>query len=158
LLSGICNGSCCVVFPLPGHDPSRDWSKTHQGTYIADMILPLTLEAAKERWALYGLGDWPEPFFGPYPGKMFSCRHWDTETRLCTAYEARPDMCRDYPYGGPCNAGCDFQVEITPDILRRYGVMTASPKFDWTGWRWDRRLRGYHVDPDYAPTDEDWPN
>ena len=30
----------------------------------------------------------------------YSCKHWDTETRLCRIYEQRPQMCRDYPEPG----------------------------------------------------------
>lgn len=30
------------------------------------------------------------------------CRFFDTEARRCTIYEARPDVCRDYPNGNTC--------------------------------------------------------
>lgn len=30
------------------------------------------------------------------------CRFFDTRVRRCTVYEARPDVCRDYPNGGKC--------------------------------------------------------
>lgn len=33
------------------------------------------------------------------PG-LFTCKHWDGATRLCTIYERRPQMCRDYPEPG----------------------------------------------------------
>lgn len=29
---------------------------------------------------------------------VYSCRHFDAVTRLCTAHEKRPDMCRGYPW------------------------------------------------------------
>jgi uncharacterized protein len=30
------------------------------------------------------------------------CRFFDTEQRRCTVYEARPNVCRRYPYGKVC--------------------------------------------------------
>jgi len=30
------------------------------------------------------------------------CRLFDRDTRRCTAYEARPHVCRKYPYGNTC--------------------------------------------------------
>jgi uncharacterized protein len=30
------------------------------------------------------------------------CRFFDTEERRCTVYEARPNVCRRYPYGNVC--------------------------------------------------------
>jgi len=30
------------------------------------------------------------------------CRFFDTDERRCTVYEARPNVCRRYPYGNVC--------------------------------------------------------
>jgi Fe-S-cluster containining protein len=30
------------------------------------------------------------------------CRFFDTDERRCTVYEARPNVCRKYPYGNSC--------------------------------------------------------
>jgi len=30
------------------------------------------------------------------------CRFFDTDERRCTGYEARPNVCRKYPYGNRC--------------------------------------------------------
>ena len=30
------------------------------------------------------------------------CRFFDTKERRCTVYEARPNVCRKYPYGNQC--------------------------------------------------------
>jgi len=30
------------------------------------------------------------------------CRFFDTDERRCTVYEARPNVCRKYPYGNAC--------------------------------------------------------
>lgn len=38
----------------------------------------------------------------------FTCKHWDTETKLCGIYETRPEMCQTYPEkDNPCDLpGC----------------------------------------------------
>jgi Fe-S-cluster containining protein len=44
---------------------------------------------------------------------FYTCKHYDTETTLCTNYENRPRMCSDYPYEGKkcnysqCGLNCD---------------------------------------------------
>lgn len=39
--------------------------------------------------------------------QRFTCRWHDSESGDCTIYSARPAMCRDYPYGNPCQEpGC----------------------------------------------------
>ncbi len=37
------------------------------------------------------------------PNHYYRCKHFDSKERLCTIYEHRPVMCREYPYGDPCN-------------------------------------------------------
>ena len=44
----------------------------------------------------------------PHDGKltfMWTCNHFDTETRLCKIYEDRPKMCRDHPGKSECKYG-----------------------------------------------------
>jgi len=43
-----------------------------------------------------GLRHQKDEFFGQV------CHLFDTKTRRCTVYEARPEACRDYPYGKTC--------------------------------------------------------
>lgn len=33
---------------------------------------------------------------------QYTCKHYDKKTKLCTIYEIRPRMCRDYPNGHAC--------------------------------------------------------
>lgn len=42
--------------------------------------------------------------YGPTGARSYwyRCRNYDTESRLCTAYDSRPDMCRNYPYRSTC--------------------------------------------------------
>jgi Fe-S-cluster containining protein len=57
----------------------------------------------------------------------YTCRAWDEDTRLCTIYEDRPNMCRGYPYGNACSHGCDWQA---PDeVLIETGYMTPEAWF-----------------------------
>ncbi|NUO50701.1 MAG: YkgJ family cysteine cluster protein [Polyangiaceae bacterium] len=41
---------------------------------------------------------------------IWTCAHFDVETRNCGIYEKRPRMCREYPYGRPCELpGCTLE-------------------------------------------------
>lgn len=44
----------------------------------------------------------------------YSCNYWDSETRLCTAYEHRPKMCSEYPYDGICGV-CGMKGPRAPE-------------------------------------------
>lgn len=112
-MSGRCSGACCAVFWLP-HTPDELRARTLEaepdGTQtvlvdaaqIADMVIPLTPAEATAR---------AERFEFPAPTRaeaLYTCRHWDEDTRLCTIYADRPGMCRGYPYGKACDHGCGF--------------------------------------------------
>lgn len=44
-------------------------------------------------------------------GYRYTCKYFDTKTNNCINYKNRPDMCRDYPYGGTCKyKGCTLDV------------------------------------------------
>ncbi len=50
-------------------------------------------------------------------GYWYTCRHLNVMTGDCTNYEGRPNMCRDYPYGGACNyAECTWDDGKNPPI------------------------------------------
>ena len=99
-----CHGGCCARFDVA---VGNKWvtlpelrarleagERVQDGEYIAAMLIPLE--------------DWdPE---GDEPPK-FTCLHWDPGTGLCTEYEARPQMCRDYGTEAKrcvhgCGGGC----------------------------------------------------
>lgn len=41
---------------------------------------------------------------------VFTCRHFDRETRNCMIYETRPEVCRTYPNGRSCTfEGCTLE-------------------------------------------------
>lgn len=149
-----CRGACCALFPLA---PPADWDETPERRYIRDMLIPLTEEEAVARYARLGYGDrlpWEPARLGPEQ-TLWTCRHWDEQTRLCTAYEARPRMCRDYPYTGACERdACSYAAP--PDVeksWRAYYARQAAPGWSWRGWRWDRRAGGYRHDELAAPED-----
>lgn len=110
-----CGGKCCVAFCLgPGHTLEEfraEHEKYIDGPYILDMVVPLTRLEAEQRAAKFDvdLGDVDVP--------RFTCKHFDEKTMRCGAYEARPDMCRRYPYERGCEHGCDCvgKAHANPD-------------------------------------------
>jgi len=94
---------------MPLADLTADPDVFADGPYLLDMLIPLNGVQAREREAHF---DVLEPATGT---ERFTCRHWDEETRLCTAYDARPAMCRDYPKGA-CQHGCDSVREPDPEV------------------------------------------
>lgn len=110
-----CPGGCCAVFWLPREVPEGVADRE----FILDMRIELTPEQASERWAKFVGSAQPVAMKRSAtevtaPGverPAYTCRHWDEQTRLCTVYDQRPMICRDYPYGQPCSHGCDYQVD-----------------------------------------------
>lgn len=110
---GACTGDCCSSFPVANVE-----ADTHEGIvskllasawgsdphpddrFIAEMVIPNGFDRGVP---------------------MFTCKWWDVETRLCTVWENRPDMCRGYPNypghecphpdcDGDCDHGCTYRV------------------------------------------------
>lgn len=109
-MSDRCSGHCCRVFFLPRTPAElhawRDGTTTVNGStaeaeFIADMVIPLYESKA---------GD-PSPITKkpqPQDAWYYTCRH-RLPNGNCGVYEARPSLCRDYPYGGPCEyPGCTW--------------------------------------------------
>jgi Fe-S-cluster containining protein len=120
-----CTGACCAVFAFL--DPSVPrFSTILEAEYLADMLIPLDLMAAAERLERPGIDppadggeahyDWDGRVLDNPERRLMTCRHWDETARLCTAYDQRPRMCRDYPYygdngGKACDYGCGFTLD-----------------------------------------------
>ena len=71
-----CSGNCCLSFCLSQKMVDglrKDPEEWEDGPYIAAMLIPQE-----------------EPLH-------FTCKHHDPESLLCMAYEARPEMCRNFP-------------------------------------------------------------
>lgn len=81
-----CTGHCCKAFEVP-LSLILTQSNIQDGHQIRDMIIPL--EETRDGFWL--------------------CGCWYFDGKDCTIYETRPRMCRNYPYGRPCNFdGCTF--------------------------------------------------
>jgi Fe-S-cluster containining protein len=129
-----CDGRCCAVFPLsrqPRFLLEPPGSASYDAVFIADMLVPLTQYEAEKRYHDLGYGTLPE-----FTQALYTCRHWDTETRLCTAYDQRPWLCRDYPYWGDCDRkaegcnyrqGLDYFIRCAKDDWDRLGGLTEEP-------------------------------
>lgn len=111
-MSSTCGGQCCAVFWIPNYDDLRERPERYDdGAYILDMLRPLTREQARVRGLLHGVE--VSKLLRPSRNEgaiLATCKHWDEETRLCGAYESRPRMCLDYPYGNGCSHGCDYDI------------------------------------------------
>lgn len=103
---GVCPGFCCAAFHIArdvADDLFADPESYRDGLFLVEMLIPLEPEEAQRRHReLMRLHGWIPDEGEPY----FTCRHWDPETRLCTIYEQRPQMCRDYGVATPCCHGC----------------------------------------------------
>jgi Fe-S-cluster containining protein len=94
-----CSGNCCSEFYLPFDKEAialiTDAPGETEIAYIKDMVIHLT--------------DFVNPVNGD-KGGLYTCKHWNSVTKLCKEYEKRPRMCRDYPYGKKCqyDASCDL--------------------------------------------------
>lgn len=92
-----CGGLCCRRFFLPLTPDELACPDTMatkaDGAYIADMVIHLKTVDDQS---------------------FYTCRHL-REDGLCGSYETRPQMCRAFPYGGPCPfPGCPSGVPSTP--------------------------------------------
>jgi Fe-S-cluster containining protein len=108
-----CSGACCAAFPLSS-SRAKLWidQDVPDGLDILAMIVPLTLDELVERAQRFGIAGEPcDP-----EREHFRCVHWDEQTRLCGNYANRPEMCRAYPYGKPCEHGCDADWDHAPRV------------------------------------------
>jgi Fe-S-cluster containining protein len=91
-----CPGYCCSHprIAVTDHDLRR--LAAHAGISVA---------AARKRFTYrYRAGEVDEWIMRHHKDDVYRsvCRMFDRETRKCTVYEARPYVCRRYPYGATC--------------------------------------------------------
>ncbi len=100
------------------HEKLADGINYIDGEYIANMLIPLTLDQARERAERFGITVPSYEFLGNRWKKdtpLYTCKHWNEETRLCSAYDSRPTMCAKYPYEGICeHCGWSNSTDETP--------------------------------------------
>jgi Fe-S-cluster containining protein len=134
-MPGECSGKCCAVFNYPTtpdklrlRSEGREGFWPDQDRFLADMLVSLTPDEAEER-ALrfeitppsgFNLASWAEQ------GLLYTCRHWDEESRLCTVYEDRPQMCREYPYAGRCQHDCDCTFTCETHIRTKWAASNVA--------------------------------
>ena len=92
---GRCTGHCCRAFPLPfgPQELSPEALKLRplmDGEQVAAMVTYLG-------W----LEDPPEPHCSLGGAHYYTCKNLQ-DNGDCAIYEARPEMCRGYPYEGEC--------------------------------------------------------
>jgi Fe-S-cluster containining protein len=132
-----CGGACCRAFTLPvDYDTLRrsyEWwlrdgnninsnvlekaGVTIPFNYyrpIADihLIFPMVIPLGKHDKTPQG-----SPVNTPVD--WFTCKHFDKGMSLCTIYDHRPQMCRDYPYGSWCTyPGCQHDRAETDEVRK----------------------------------------
>jgi len=115
-MTSTCPGDCCEDFTFPKYPKDQllniliaTWPAYYRydgpgereliyGPNDTDeSVRARTLDALKIRDMLIAKGKGEDGY------ERFTCRFFDTDTRLCTNYENRPKMCRNYPDGNPCH-------------------------------------------------------
>jgi Fe-S-cluster containining protein len=119
-----CGGQCCERFIIGKdlEDIKREylnWKEDCEGTPMVmnggEGKLKSTFYS-QDIYLIYPmLIDLGEHYFEPYAPEVktdfkvrhYGCKHFDPRTRLCTIYDIRPSMCRNYPNGRVCHfKGC----------------------------------------------------
>lgn len=95
---GRCTGHCCKEFTLPSYPKIRQRARMgdDDARHVLDLIIPLggtTHNRSGERIYIY------------------TCKELQPNGD-CGIYAERPHMCRDYPYGRPCEQpACTMNAE-----------------------------------------------
>ena len=122
-----CDGRCCELFALskPHEHLIAHQTDIQDGETIAGMVISQGQSND---------GVW-----------LFSCQHFDTDSRRCRIYEQRPDMCRRYPYDGRCGfCGYVESVEHSSErVVFPYDVgVTLSGHAGWYTLADGTKVRG----------------
>lgn len=127
-----CNGcgACCHPFQMP-YSPADIERMTKLGrldpneaAFYRDHLTPMPRREARRL-----IGHWAGPFsvfvdqvtqeITTVWQHYYRCDLYDAETRRCTDYEHRPDVCRDYPWYG---TGPDPNKVLPPTCSYRADV------------------------------------
>lgn len=92
-----CGGYCCERFRIRNYLTSADQSFSLEqiqelaegGSPDIKKVAAMLVYLGKSKVNGNGLEDEVESHW-------YTCKHFDTETRLCKDYEERPDMCRNH--------------------------------------------------------------
>ena len=99
-------------------DEIRD--RMEDGEQIADMVVPLSVAEANERLERFGAD---REYERDAEGFVYMCRNFDEATGLCTIYDQRPQMCRDYPYARGCEYECGYCSSA--DVVGKWTLLTT---------------------------------
>lgn len=91
-----CPGYCCSHARIAVSDSDIQRLARHFGLSAAE---------AKERFTYrYRTAEVDEQILRHHQDHIYKsvCRFFDRELRTCTVYDARPNVCRRYPYGKAC--------------------------------------------------------
>lgn len=117
-----CTGQCCEAFTIQGKTLQEVKEKYEEALknnsndkqYIKDLfrIQDMLIDLGKHLTHPIH----PEiKIKTQEPVTFFTCKYFNKETRLCTDYDNRPKMCKDYPFynnDGKCEyPGCTFTFE-----------------------------------------------
>jgi Fe-S-cluster containining protein len=127
-----CCGSCCspVVLPFAKFEASRAKNLDPvTRRWILEDLTPMGPKEAKARGEGWIFDQRKRVGSLTHTGEtilfLYSCRHFDEETRLCTNHDNRPPGCRGYPWkhGVPdptaalpptCSYNADVDREVAP--------------------------------------------
>ena len=106
-----CPGYCCSHGRIAVSDFDIKRLATHFG---------LAISAAKKKFTYrFKTKDADEQILRHKKDTVYAsiCTFFDTKERRCTIYEARPNVCRKYPYGNKCGyyAFLEFEREHQDD-------------------------------------------
>src|SRR5262245_61969975 len=106
-----CTGACCDPVTLSVHlyrEMSLDPRHIRNARYVLNML------TARGPLPDHGTGE-------------FDCKYFDRDTRRCTAYDRRPEMCRTFPDGPICHmCGGRFTTGDHPDEPAHAPVSAAE--------------------------------
>lgn len=119
-----CTGHCCMAFRLPlspkelaakAAEPKPDMRRVPPGRRARDRALYADVQTIADMVVYLGehprnpvaLTNQPGESRVGVDGKVaiahwYTCIYFDGDTRNCTIHRERPYMCRDFPYGRPC--------------------------------------------------------
>lgn len=143
-----CTGHCCQNFYLPFSPDELDrsyrrWKSGGEQIHMNDgksgpifkdihLITPMVVHLGftdKEPRQIVKSGG------PPVKAHRYRCKHFDAKAKVCTIYEIRPAMCRDYPGKAGCNfAACTWKsarrkkTKLTKGEILKGGEIVGKPK------------------------------
>jgi Fe-S-cluster containining protein len=128
-----CTGSCCAVFTysvgIPELQRRADMHGDESAAFLVDMLIELSPDEAMARMDQFGVTGPREDFdlrSFVDSSRVYKCRHWDEETRLCKVYEDRPLMCREYPYARTCDHDCACKYTAEKHVINKHAALEVQ--------------------------------